>query len=73
MAETELHVFAMENGWTELEKRIATLETPELFSNLDDTIQFDILGASAEEWAQIRSKKVVYNTICREILKRCRE
>lgn len=71
MAETELHAFGMEHGWTEMEKKIAQLDTAQLFAELDDTIQLDILGASHEEWALIRSKKFVYKAICRELLKRC--
>ena len=72
MAKTELHKFAMEHGWTELQKEIEKFDTARLFAELDDTIQFDILGISNDEWTlHMRSEKVVYNAICRELLKRC--
>ena len=71
MAKTELHKFAMEHGWTELQKEIEKLDTARLFEELDDTIQMDMLGVSTEEWVFMRSKKIVYTTICRELMKRC--
>ena len=70
MAETELHAFLMENGLTELSKKLETIDTGQLFAELDDTVQMDILGVSHEEWTFMRSQKAVYTAICRELLKR---
>lgn len=73
MAETYLHSYAMEHGWTELAEKLKTLDTSQLFSELDDTIQIDLLKISHENWNLMRSQKVVYNAICRELLTRIKE
>ena len=71
--ETNLHSFAMEYGWTELAEKISAMSTSQLFSELDDTIQMDLLKVSHEEWALMRSQKIVYASICRELLKRVKD
>ena len=70
MAETELHAFVMENGLTDLMRKLENIDNEQLFQELDDTIQMDILGASNEEWILMRSKKIVYLAICRELQSR---
>lgn len=70
---TELYSYGMVHGWTELHNKLETLDTGRLFSELDDTIQMDILNVSNEEWAFMRSKKFVYMAICKELLKRVKD
>lgn len=47
------------------------METERLFAELDDTIQFDIIGVSNEKWAtEYHAKKKVYNAIVKELKER---
>ena len=70
---SNLHTFTLEHGWTELADKLANMDTTQLFAELDDTIQLDLLKVSNDDWAIMRSQKIVYTSICRELLKRIGE
>lgn len=50
-------------------EKIKNMETSILFEELDDTIQFDILCMSNQNWLNF-SKKVVYQAIVNELRRR---
>lgn len=57
----------------ELIKKIQEMSTDRLFSELDDTIQFDIMKISNEKWCiDMNPDKVVYNAIIHELRNRVR-
>lgn len=65
MSNTELFEMKKEER---LEK-IKNMETDLLFAELDDTIQFDMLGMSNQNWLTF-SKKKVYQAIVKELRRR---
>lgn len=50
-------------------EKIKTLESGLLLSELDDTIQFDIMEISTEKWIE-KTNKTVYNAIISELRSR---
>ena len=44
-------------------KKLETIDTGQLFAELDDTVQMDILGVSHEEWTFMRSQKAVQDIL----------
>lgn len=53
-------------------EKIKTLESGLLLSELDDTIQFDIMEISTEKWIE-KTNKTVYNAIISELRSRLSE
>lgn len=62
MAKTELYTMSK----NERIEKIKAMETELLFEELDDTIQFDMLGMSNEKWLLCAEKKV-YKDIVKEL------
>lgn len=65
MPNTELFMLTRE----ELANTLKSMKTERLIAELDDTIQFDILKMSNEQWIAYKDKKV-YLAIISELSKR---
>jgi hypothetical protein len=65
MPNTELFMLTRE----ELANTIKSMKTERLIAELDDTIQFDMLKMSNEQWITYKDKKV-YLAIISELSKR---
>lgn len=53
-----------ENDKESFENKLKEMSVSELLSNLDDTIQVDMLQMSNDKWAMYNGKKVYQAIIC---------
>lgn len=66
---TELYELYKSKGRDELIKNVRSMSDGRLLSELDDTIQIDVMNIDAEEWAS-HDRKKVYTVIKNELLDR---
>lgn len=70
---TKLQELYKSKGLDALKEEISKYSTSQLFEELDDTIQFDILNANHEKWViDLMNEKKVYLCIIHELQERIR-